>query len=102
MLSDCDDEDWHPTSEEAEVEVNVNDDDANSFSSVTNSPPEVATESDEAEPIIVDKFKPRSSIWQFFKVYKDKALDKYAHCTICSQKVLYTPHHIPGMLDKHF
>ncbi len=102
MLSDCDDEDWHPDSEEVEVKFNIKDDGANSFSSVTNSPPGVATETDEGELIIIDKFKPRSSIWQFFKVYKDKALDKYAHCTICSQKVLYTPHHITGMLDKHF
>jgi hypothetical protein len=82
-------------SEEAEVEVEVDDDEVNSLSSVTNSnfPAEVAAESDESEPIIVDKFKPRSIIWKFFKVYKDKALDKYAHCTICNQKVLYTSHH---------
>jgi hypothetical protein len=85
MLSDYDDEDWPPDSKEAEVEVEIDEDkDANSFSSVTNSPPEVATEPDESQSIIFDKFKPKSSIWQFFKVYKGKALDKYAHCIICN------------------
>ena len=51
MLSDCDDEDWHPDSEEVEVKFNIKDDGANSFSSVTNSPPGVATETDEGELI---------------------------------------------------
>ncbi len=63
-LRDYEDEVCPTHSEEAEVEVEVDDDEVNSLSSVTNSnsPAEVAAESDESEPIIVDKFKPRSII----------------------------------------
>jgi hypothetical protein len=68
-----------------------------SSSSITHSTPRMTP-----VLIVLDKPKARSSIWTTFKVYQNKELDNYAHCTICNQKVLYTSHHSTGMLDKHF
>jgi hypothetical protein len=67
-----------------------------SCSSITNSIPRNAEGSANPMPIVVDKLKPRSGMWTTFKVYKDKELDRYAHCTIRHQR--YFTHLITALV----